>query len=180
MARKIHLAGLLKQLKDGLVGTRHRALTVALPIDEWCEVPGAFRFGLPWPWTVAESGDDLVDARGLPAAIAPLALVRAPRTDGEVDFLIWADQGSVPASGSGLGGSLARLYQGRLVEQNQLMLGGIASFAALIEDGHDLIWRVIVPYQGQLLHGEARLPRGAAAGYRPQLETMLASWTWLG
>lgn len=173
-----HLSELVRILSDALPGKRFRPCRALLPVDDWCIVPGRLRFGLPWPWGMSDSPSELVDATGGAVSGDSVAVVAAPRSDQDVTFNLWRDDGSLIPMLPGIGERIAATYHGSLVGERRVQLAGTRAVLVVVDGGGERVWRLVADWSGHLLHGELSVPTSTADGYAPHLETMLATWAW--
>lgn len=169
------MAGLLKQL----FGERPYAPRLTLPTDGWCQIPGVARMSLVWPWFEESDPEPLVDSYGRSVGVTPTLELHAPRSDADVIFVVWSEQGGGFVVGSDWAASVAKMYPGGKLETNlALQLNGAMGRLARINDGRNTHWRVIVPRHERTIYMEMSAPSQHADGYWVLVESMLATWGW--
>jgi hypothetical protein len=169
------VAGLLKQL----FGEKPYAPMQTLPTDGWCQIPGIARMNLVWPWYSVPEPEALVDSYGRSVGVTPQLELHAPRSDHDIVWIVWSEQGGGFVVGSEWAASVVKMYSGGKVEANiALQLNGAMGRLARINDGRETHWRAIVPRHESAVHMEASAPSQYADAYWSHIETMLATWGW--
>ncbi|GAA0947180.1 hypothetical protein [Virgisporangium aurantiacum] len=160
---------------------RFRSVRAVLPPDTWFELPGRLRFGMPWPWQQHTEVDaEIVDDTGQAGARVPLGQASAPRTSGEAGVLLWRGDGSLEPYLTDLAGYCRQVYGGPPRSLRWIRLGGVRAVVIEADTANAQRTHRLVAEWGlnHTLHGEFRTPADAADGYRPHLDTMLATWQW--
>jgi hypothetical protein len=131
--------------------------------------------GLPWPWS------QVPEPSG-PSGTEAMLQAQAPRSDMPATFSVWRDMepGDLESVLSTAGRQISQTYGGRVQGVRKLLIGGTRGVLVRVSNpGHRcVVWRLVTELEGRLVHGEARVPAMAADGTEPQLETMLATWSW--
>ncbi|MGW6441833.1 hypothetical protein [Lentzea sp. NPDC055074] len=148
-----------------------------LPKDGWVDVPGAFRFGYPWPWQLVDGGG-LVDGSGADQESHVFATLIAPHTTFVPQVQFWPQHGAFDGSGSVVR-ELPALYRGVVVESRKVLVGGQSAFLfALDLPGGRRVSRLVADGPRFQLHGELKVPLASAAGYEWHWCSMLGSMQW--
>lgn len=134
---------------------------------------------LVWPWYAIDIPQDLVDSHGREVGQTPKLEIRAPRSDQDALLVLWTGPGQPNAAiGREWAKSVARLYQGNLVRETPIALGGALGYLAEVSAGGSTTWRIVMPRQDSTVTLEAGAPAAHAAAYWAQIESMLATWEW--
>lgn len=160
---------------------RFRPVHAVLPPDSWVEVPGRFRFGVPWPWQQnVEVDTQIVDATGGSSGNKPLAMASAPRTIGDASVVLWHSRERFEPNTAYLVGYTRHIYGNPPRSVRRIRLAGAKAVVIEVDTAHaQRSYRLISEWgPNDLLHGEFRIPAHVAEGYRPHLDTMLATWRW--
>jgi hypothetical protein len=160
---------------------RFRPVRAVLPPDTWFELPGRFRFGMPWPWQHRTDIDaELVDETGQPSGSAPLGLASAPRTNGDARLLLWRGNEPLEPHLTDIVGYTRQLYGNPPRSVRRIRLAGAKAIVIEVDTAQaQRAHRLIAEWgPNHTLHGEFRIPATTADGYRPHLDTMLATWRW--
>lgn len=160
---------------------RFRPVRAVLPPDAWFEVPGRFRFGMPWPWQQRADVDAaLVDDTGHRSEREPLGLASAPRAGGEACLLLWRGDEPLEPHLTDVAGQARHLYGYPPRSLRRIRLAGAKAIVIEVDTAHaQRAHRLIAEWgPNHALHGEFRTPATTADGYRPHLDTMLATWQW--
>ena len=172
--------GVVGAISSALAGGRFKNVHSALQVDGWFIVPGHFRFGYPWPWRPSPDPASLVDDTGGESAADVFGALYAPRTTGQAALAVWRGTDSFRPVVQAAESRFAALYGGTGRGTRRVRAGGAPALVIDIDvPGGDSVWRVLVSDNDQqVVHIEVRVPQPAAAGYRPHLDTMIASWLW--
>lgn len=166
---------------SGLAGqARYKEVRSDLRPVGWFDVPGLFRFGYPWPWKQFPGDAELAGADGEVTSDCLVGALRAPRSRGTATVAVWCANGSLRSLEPSAGTRFERLYGGVHRGLRRLRAGGAPVLLIDIDvPGGERVSRGLVGAAGgQVVHVELRTPTAAAAGYRPHLDAMLASWSW--
>jgi hypothetical protein len=148
-----------------------------LPKEGWVDVPGAFRFGYPWPWSLAEDGG-LVNVSGADEENHVFATLVAPHTTFVPQVQFWPQPGAFSGSDTVVR-ELPRLYGGAVTEARRVLVDGRNALVVDLDLPHgQRVSRLVADAPGYQLHGELRVPRASAAGYRWHWCAMLGSLQW--
>ncbi|MGW4210936.1 hypothetical protein ACWEIJ_23295 [Lentzea sp. NPDC004789] len=156
-----------------------QAIPDVLRKEGWVEVPGVCKFGYPWPWSPVDDGPGLIDGSGADRSVQMIAALVAPHTKFLPTAMFWPQAGAFDATGAVVR-DLPALYGGVLSESRQVLVGGRSAFVVDLDlHGGERVSRLVADApHGTQLHGELRVPRASAAGYRWHWWAMLGSWQW--
>jgi hypothetical protein len=161
---------------------RFHPVPAVLPPDAWFVLPGRFRFGLPWPWRQHTDIDgELVDYTGQRSERAPLlGLASAPRTSGDARLGLWRGDEPLEPHLSDVAGYTRQLYRNPPRSVRRIRLAGVKAIVIEVDTANgQRVHRLIAGWgPNHTLHGELWTPANTADGYRPHLDTMLATWQW--
>jgi len=160
---------------------RFRPVPAVLPPDAWFELPGRFRFGMPWPWRQhADVDAELVDDTGQRSDRTPLGLASAPRTSGDASLGLWRGDEPLEPHLTDVAGYTRQLYGTPPRSVRRIRLAGAKAIVIEVDTAHAQRTHRLIAAWGpnHTLHGEFRTPAYTADGYRPHLDTMLATWHW--
>lgn len=160
---------------------RFRPVHAVLPPDTWFALPGRFRFGMPWPWQQhTDVEDELVDDTGQRSDRPPLGLASAPRSSGDARLLLWRGDEPLQPHLTDVAGYTRHLYGNLPRSLRRIRLGGAKAIVIEVDTAYGQRAHRLVAEWGpnHALHGELRTPANTADGYRPHLDTMLATWQW--
>jgi len=174
------MSGILRAVSSFAAHGRYQEVRSGLPPAGWLDVPGRFRISYPWPWQEFSDHSGVVSADGHAAAGEVLGALRAPRSQGVAVVLLWRAPGSLRSLEPAAAARFERLYGGSCLGVRRVRVAGAAGVIVDIDlPAGERVSRALVTDAGDhVVHVELRVPVGAARGYRPHLDAMLASWSW--